>query len=31
MANLIGNTINKRYQVKSELGREGMGFSLGEV
>jgi len=25
MANLIGNTINERYQVKSELGRGGMG------
>ena len=25
MANLIGNTINERYQVESELGRGGMG------
>lgn len=25
MTNLIGNTINERYQVKSELGRGGMG------
>ncbi len=26
MTNLIGNTINERYQVKSELGRGGMGI-----